>query len=111
MGKPKTHSRTRAESGERGVLALQQWCQEILDRGEWGPTPHIAAKELGCSPALVKRLADEGILVRNEYSDSHGLSLIVISVASIQAAKLRKAKYGTYSGRPSHRPSQTTETK
>lgn len=95
----------RATRGQRrSVQSLQEWSQQVLDRGEWGPSPAIAAEALGCTPALINRLVADGVLVRNEYDDGKGVKLIVISHASIQTALRAKSKTGTYSGRPPHRP-------
>lgn len=78
-------------------IRMQKWQQEVIDRGEWGPSPGGACVELGCSRAMVDKLVAAGILKRNEYHDPNGrIDIVIISEASIEQAKRNKAERGQW---------------
>lgn len=95
-GEPLQDAGELPESMQEG-LDMQKWQREIIRQGLWGPSPGGAAAELGCSRAMVDKLVDGGILVRNEFHGKAGrIHIVIISEKSIQKAKENKAARGKW---------------
>lgn len=89
---------------EASQASFENWTADVREAGQWGPSPAMAAKILGCGRATVDHLVNDGVLERAEY-ERDGHKLVVISWRSIARAGANKSAMGSYTGKPPGRPS------
>ena len=74
------------------------WFHGVVDRGELGPSPGGAARDLGCTRQMVHFLIKQGVLKANFYKSAWFMPARVcfVSRASIEAARERKRSTGKW---------------
>ena len=90
---------SRLSAAEREFVRYGEWCREVRQRGEWGPSPGGAAGELGCTRPMIDYLVRMGVLIRNEYDAAEGYTrTVIISEKSIKEAKENRVRTGNWTG-------------
>lgn len=91
------------DPNEQEAVRYIEWCRSVLRRDEWGPTPTVAAKELGCTRSMIDHLVRAGVLIRSEFKkdckkSKYGFNTVVISQQSIYAAMRNRDETGNWTG-------------
>ena len=89
---------------DRAMADMQEWFASVRRDGLNGPSPIIAAEQLGCSRSMVDRLVERGILEKSEFTFKDR-SVIIISRRSLEKAKENRSRTGNWTGHPVKRGS------
>ena len=93
---------SEAAPGEKELMALQAWFEEILRKGADGPSAMGAAAHLGCHRSMIDRLVDRGVLEKNEFTFKDR-NIVVISQWSLDQAQQNRKRTGNWTGHPVRR--------
>lgn len=82
---------------ERAMAEMQAWFIKVCRSGMNGPSPIMAAEQLGCSRSMIDRLVERGILEKSEFVFKDR-SVIIISRRSLEKAIDNRARTGNWTG-------------
>jgi hypothetical protein len=89
---------------EKAMADMQAWFAKVCRSGVNGPSPTMAAEELGCHRSMIDRLVERGILEKSEFTFKDR-SVIIISRRSLEKAKENRLRTGNWTGHPVRRGS------
>jgi hypothetical protein len=89
---------------EKAMADMQAWFAKVCRNGVNGPSPTMAAEQLGCSRSMIDRLAERGILEKSEFSFKDR-TVVIISRRSLEKAKENRLRTGNWTGHPVRRGS------
>jgi hypothetical protein len=87
---------------ERAMVDMQEWFAKVCRNRLNGPSPALAAEQLGCSRSMIDRLVERGILEKSEFLFKER-SVIIISRRSLEKAKENRSRTGNWTGHPVRR--------
>lgn len=89
---------------EKAMADMQAWFAKVCRNGVNGPSPTMAADQLGCSRSMIDRLVERGILEKSEFSFKDR-TVVIISRRSLEKAKENRLRTGNWTGHPVRRGS------
>jgi hypothetical protein len=87
---------------EKAMADMQAWFAKVCRSGVNGPSPAMAAEQLGCSRSMIDRLVEREILEKSEFTFKDR-SVIIISRRSLEKAKENRLRTGNWTGHPVRR--------
>ena len=84
---------------EKAMADMQAWFVKVCRNGVNGPSPTMAAEELGCSRSMIDRLVERGILEKSEFCFKDR-TVVIISRRSLAKAKENRLRTGNWTGHP-----------
>ena len=84
---------------ELAMVQMQEWFGQVCRQGLNGPSPTMAAEELGCSRSMIDRLVEKGVLEKSEFTFKDR-KVVIISQDSLAKAKANREKTGNWTGHP-----------
>jgi hypothetical protein len=84
---------------EKAMADMQAWFVKVCRTGVNGPSPTMAAEELGCSRSMIDRLVERGILEKSEFCFKDR-TVVIISRRSLAKAKENRLRTGNWTGHP-----------
>ncbi len=89
---------------EKAMADMQAWFAKVCRNGVNGPSPTMAAVELGCHRSMIDRLVERGILEKSEFRFKDR-TVVIISRRSLAKAKENRLRTGNWTGHPVKRGS------
>ena len=89
---------------EKAMADMQKWFAKVCRSGLNGPSPTVAAEQLGCSRSMIDRLVERDILEKSEFVFKDR-TVVIISRRSLEKAKENRVKTGNWTGHPVKRGS------
>jgi hypothetical protein len=87
---------------ERAMVDMQEWFSKVCRSGLNGPSPTMAAEQLGCSRSMIDRLVERDVLEKSEFSFKDR-TVVIISRRSLEKAKENRLRTGNWTGHPVRR--------
>ena len=89
---------------EKAMADMRAWFAKVCRSDVNGPSPTMAAEELGCSRSMIDRLVERGILEKSEFRFKDR-TVVIISRRSLAKAKENRLRTGNWTGHPVRRGS------
>lgn len=87
---------------EKAMFDMQEWFRKVCRSGLNGPSPTMAAEQLGCSRSMIDRLVERGVLEKSEFRFKDR-TVVIISRRSFEKAKENRLRTGNWTGHPVRR--------
>ena len=87
---------------EKAMADMQAWFAKVCRSGMNGPSPTVAAEQLGCSRSMIDRLVEREVLEKSEFSFKDR-TVVIISRRSLEKAKENRSRTGNWTGHPVRR--------
>ena len=81
---------------------MQAWFAKVCRSGLNGPSPTMAAEQLGSSRSMIDRLVERKVLEKSEFSFKDR-TVVIISRRSLEKAKENRELTGNWTGHPVRR--------